>query len=1654
MRKKWKRIFSAALAGIVMCSAITFCPVESEAAAKSAAADVWEGVSSADWMSYLDDDLKISQINLPGTHDSGTKKVTSSTSAQCQDTSIAEQLSNGIRFLDIRMEADGERLRLVHGISDCKSEDGSNLYLEEVLEDCYEFLDAHPTETIVMSMKKDDGDATDAQVEEYIHKYINQNPGYWSVANGGIVLKDVRKKIVLARRYHSASDDFAGDKGVRLFWSDQGSSDVVDVPWTGPERVSRYGWVRYCVQDRYKYGAGDKWTAIQKGLDNPPHTTNQSMTAEDGKVIYITPETTYFLNFMSSAGTSLLGSPKSVAKTVNSNFLNYNNGSLEYGKHYGWIIMDFATEQLARHVYKSNRSAKLEVAEAADALETAVPATVEADTALPISGEEIGGREGVSISWSCNPASVLKTDGTKATLVCPTSGDVTATLTATVSCGKYSQQKELTLLVKGLDAVFADLGDVLREAEDFYSDAANAKYNLDSLKKAIETARGLVQAGADNVSNTQVKAAAETLSAIMEHGFALKNTAQLKANLLGWYPLTSSSADVSGNHNNGTAKGVTFDKANGAAFAGGEKLSSYISLPTAMFDRTAENDNLTVSFWVKDSRGKSSNAFGFGSSTACSSGKHFIVNTNNGNKGELFVSACPNGWGTDPVKILAAAPNADTWFHLTIVMEGKKLTVYKDGTEVDSVTEDYSPAEMGSNVFAYIGNAVYAHNPYGGDNDFKGNIKDFRVYGCAIAPEQAAAIYNDKDAEDTSSVEEHLIAHYPLTADSKDASGNQYDAAATGVSFSAENGATLTGGSARTSYISLPAAVFDRILGNDKMTVSFWVKDGQGTHSNAFGFGNGTECNPGNGGSKHFIVNTNKSNKIYVNACVSGWSEGENCIETAAPAANTWSHLTITMDGKTMSLYKDGEKINTITEDYSISEMGSIAFAYLGNAIYAHNGNGDQDFKGSIRDFRIYDTALSEEEAAGFLGEAIKEELKADLEAALDLDITKGEDGSLSLTITDGSVTLPSTACGGAATITWVSDKPEVIDNSGKVTLPAADQPVADVTLTATVTLNGQTAEVIFHCSVFTKLEVDTADLQAVISSAETITAGTAEADYTSSSWQAFQQALEAARQQLKKPTGEADVDAAATNLQAKKNALERLGDKASLNALIGSVKSLKQAEYTTASWAALQTSLANAEAAAGSNDVSQAEVDAARDALAARKDALVKRGDKTALNAAIQAAQELAEEDYTAETWALLQEALNGVRQAAADEDATEAEVADAEKMLQEAVGALEKLTFTVTLNPQNGSDVITLTVKKGEKAKAPQSPQKEGYDFEGWFANGQDMAFDFASTPITADITLTAKWKESQTGSDPGDNPGGDNPGGDNPGGDNPGDDNPGGDNPGDNPGGDNPGDDNPGGDNPGGDNPGDDNPGGDNPGDNPGGDNPGDNPGGDNPGGDNPGDNPGGDNPGDDNPGEEDPGDDNPGGDNPGDDNPGEEDPGEEGPGSVSISPAKLKLAKSTLSYNGKAQKPKVTVTYKGKKLKAGKDYTVSYSGNKKVGQGTVKVTGKGGFKGSKSARFTIMPQVNKISKLINQPGRKLLVKLGKTVKKTGAKGFEITYSPKKSFKGAKKVKTAKTSYTLKNLKKGKTYYVKVRSYAKIGKKLKYGAYSKLMWKKITK
>ena len=54
---------------------------------------------------------------------------------------------------------------------------------------------------------------------------------------------------------------------------------------------------------------------------------------------------------------------------------------------------------------------------------------------------------------------------------------------------------------------------------------------------------------------------------------------------------------------------------------------------------------------------------------------------------------------------------------------------------------------------------------------------------------------------------------------------------------------------------------------------------------------------------------------------------------------------------------------------------------------------------------------------------------------------------------------------------------------------------------------------------------------------------------------------------------------------------------------------------------------------------------------------------------------------------------------------------------------------------------------------------------------------------------------------------------------------------------------------------------------------------------------------------------------------------------------------------------------------------------------------------------------------------------------TVKKVaGAEGYQVQYSLKKSMKSAKNVKIKKNNITIKRLKKGKTYYVRVRAFSK--------------------
>lgn len=141
--------------------------------------------------------------------------------------------------------------------------------------------------------------------------------------------------------------------------------------------------------------------------------------------------------------------------------------------------------------------------------------------------------------------------------------------------------------------------------------------------------------------------------------------------------------------------------------------------------------------------------------------------------------------------------------------------------------------------------------------------------------------------------------------------------------------------------------------------------------------------------------------------------------------------------------------------------------------------------------------------------------------------------------------------------------------------------------------------------------------------------------------------------------------------------------------------------------------------------------------------------------------------------------------------------------------------------------------------------------------------------------------------------------------------------------------------------------------------------------------------------------------------------------------------IKLAKTTLTYNKKDQKPAVTVKDSaGNTLKAA-DYSVSYAkDSKKPGVYSVKVTLKGNYSGSKTLSYIIIPSKTTV-KLSAATKSSLKASWSKV---TDITGYEVQYATANSFKGAKTVKAnAKaTSTTLKKLTKNKKYYVRVRSY----------------------
>ena len=106
-------------------------------------------IDRSEWMAALDDGAPLHSLTLPGTHDSGALHSIAEISGKCQSLSVKEQLNIGVRFLDIRLQLVDNGLKVVHSFVDQMTD------FEDVLADMTDFIRAHESEFLIVSIKED-----------------------------------------------------------------------------------------------------------------------------------------------------------------------------------------------------------------------------------------------------------------------------------------------------------------------------------------------------------------------------------------------------------------------------------------------------------------------------------------------------------------------------------------------------------------------------------------------------------------------------------------------------------------------------------------------------------------------------------------------------------------------------------------------------------------------------------------------------------------------------------------------------------------------------------------------------------------------------------------------------------------------------------------------------------------------------------------------------------------------------------------------------------------------------------------------------------------------------------------------------------------------------------------------------------------------------------------------------------------------------------------------------------------------------------------------------------------------------------------------------------------------------------------------------------
>ncbi|MDD2245560.1 MAG: phosphatidylinositol-specific phospholipase C [Proteiniphilum sp.] len=281
------------------------------------------------WMTHVPNNTLVAKLSLPGTHDTGAY-VTGGPMIITQDLSVEQQLKAGIRAMDIRLVAmNNTHLEIFHGIA------AQNLNFEtDVLQEVISFLRQNPSETIVITLRKelDDRNSPRGYVAllreilekaEYVHYIIND-------FKENMTLAEARGKILFISRNDLGTPIIGG---VFSGWPDNTTFTRNIIGTQATTKVH--------VEDYYQVG-----TILRKDINKKRNAIYQNlvMASENTNANY-----DWFITFTSGTGAGAY--PNAVADRVNKPVAEYivknNLASC------GIVLMDFAGTPSGRQLIEA-----------------------------------------------------------------------------------------------------------------------------------------------------------------------------------------------------------------------------------------------------------------------------------------------------------------------------------------------------------------------------------------------------------------------------------------------------------------------------------------------------------------------------------------------------------------------------------------------------------------------------------------------------------------------------------------------------------------------------------------------------------------------------------------------------------------------------------------------------------------------------------------------------------------------------------------------------------------------------------------------------------------------------------------------------------------------------------------------------------------------------------------------------------------------------------------------------------------------------------------------------------------------------------------------------------------------------------------------------